>query len=183
MFTRVRDRFQTYEAWRRMALAPTSYPTGEDLAVVYKCVLQTGPDKPFNVSMEDFEAWYANLGTYYDALDKIIAFDIVSFNISGNRSKALEWAAAMHEFNALPKPPKFGCAYGRRIVRTKTGYLGLAPMGAEVGDKVVLAEGARTSLIAREKCKEWIMVGPAYVHGIMSGEPDGDAKCRNMTFV
>ncbi|KAF3039089.1 hypothetical protein E8E11_007387 [Didymella keratinophila] len=183
MFTRVRDRLKIYESWQRMAMAVGTYPTGEDPAAVYKCVLQTGPDKPSNVTMEDFEAWYDNLGIYYDALDKVVAYDVTSLHRSGDRVKTLEWAAAMHEFRALPTPPKFGCTYGRRLVQTKKGYLGLAPMGAEVGDSILLAEGARTPLITREKGEEWMMVGPAYVHGIMSGDMRTEGKRQEMTFV
>jgi hypothetical protein len=183
MFTQVRDRFKIYEAWQRKVSAMGPYPTGEDPSVVYKCVLQAGPDKPSHVTTKDFEAWYENLGTYYDALERIIAYNVVSSHRSGYGVKTLEWAAAMHEYRALPMPPKFDCTYGRRLVQTTRGYLGLAPMSAEIGDSIVLTEGARVPLITRGKGEEWIMIGPAYVHGIMSGNVAIEGQCQVMTFV
>ncbi|KAL1646498.1 hypothetical protein SLS61_007860 [Didymella pomorum] len=183
IFTRMLNRFKIYESWRLMAIVMGMYPTGEDPVSVYKCVLQTGPDKPSHVGTEAFEAWYDNLGTYYDAFNKVIAYDVTSLHRSGDRVKTLEWAAAMHEFRALPTSPKFGCTLGRRLVRTERGYLGLAPIDAEVGDSVVLAEGARTPLITREKGDEWILIGPAYVHRIMSGDTRIWGERQEMTFV
>lgn len=163
-----------------MALATTSYPTWEDLAVVYKSVLQTETEKPSHVSIEDFEAWYSNPETYYDALDKITAFDVVSAHSPGNRSKALEWAAAMHEFNALPKPLKFGCPYRKSILLIDTGYLGLAPMGAEL-------RGIKSSLLKEQDHFSLLETrarsGPTCVHVIVSGRLEVVAKSRVMTFV
>jgi hypothetical protein len=183
MYSRVRDRFKIYEAWERMARAKALYPTGEDPTFAYKCTLQAGPDKPPHVTMQEFQTWYENLGTYYEVLDKITAYDIDSLKRFSNRHEAIEMIAGGQEFSKLPKPPQFDCSYGRKLVRTAKDYLGLAPIRAEVGDSVVLAKGAGTPLIARKTGTEWIMIGPAYVHGIMHGETWDETRCLELIVV
>jgi hypothetical protein len=72
----------------------------------------------------------------------------------------------------------------RRIFKTKRGYMGLAPETAEVGDRVCVLFGAKVPHILREEragegttgdaaAKDggcYVLVGDAYVHGLMDGE-------------
>lgn len=53
------------------------------------------------------------------------------------------------------------------------GWLGLAPMDAELGDRIVLLEGGSVPYILRAqigKETEYELIGDAYVHGIMDGQ-------------
>jgi hypothetical protein len=63
---------------------------------------------------------------------------------------------------------------GRKLFISKEeGWLGLAPMHAEVGDRIALLEGGKVPYILRPKPgeeNEWEIIGDAYVHGIMDGE-------------
>ncbi|KAH7087852.1 heterokaryon incompatibility protein-domain-containing protein [Paraphoma chrysanthemicola] len=60
---------------------------------------------------------------------------------------------------------------GRRIGRTKSGWLCLLPARVEVGDKMVLLKGATVPFVIRQRSDGyWQLVGEAYVHGIMNGE-------------
>lgn len=65
----------------------------------------------------------------------------------------------------------------RRIMRTKNGYLGLAPAFTQIGDRVALLKGVKTPVIIRPKGEEWEFVGDCYVHGIMNGEAFHPDQC------
>ncbi|KAF8854517.1 HET-domain-containing protein [Acephala macrosclerotiorum] len=61
----------------------------------------------------------------------------------------------------------------RLFISKEDGLLGLAPMDAEVGDRIALLEGGSVPYILRPKVgrgNEWELIGDAYVHGIMDGE-------------
>lgn len=71
----------------------------------------------------------------------------------------------------------------RRVVRTESGYLGLAPKDVDVGDFVVLCKGSSVLLIFRslgEENDSFRLVGDVYVHGIMKGKAFQEDKCHNM---
>jgi len=60
----------------------------------------------------------------------------------------------------------------RRYVSTFEGRVGLAPLGAQVGDLICILHGANTPYVFHTNGKEdpWTLVGDAYIHGIMYGE-------------
>ena len=59
---------------------------------------------------------------------------------------------------------------GRQLGILQGGYLSLLPSQARVGDKVCLLEGGDVPFIFRRRDKGYRYVGPAYVHGLMTGE-------------
>ncbi|KAM0253873.1 hypothetical protein ACHAQJ_007104 [Trichoderma viride] len=61
---------------------------------------------------------------------------------------------------------------GRRLVRTDNGYLGLAPLSAQVGDEIWLLGGFRTPVVLRGKSTsgQRQFFGEVYIHGLMHGE-------------
>lgn len=64
-------------------------------------------------------------------------------------------------------------AMRKLFISEKEEWLGLAPMDAEVGDRIALLEGGNVPYILRQKPgqeNEWLIIGDAYVHGIMDGE-------------
>jgi hypothetical protein len=62
----------------------------------------------------------------------------------------------------------------RLLVSDNDRWLGLAPMDAQVGDKIVLLGGGKVPYILRPKdgaeTGYYELIGDAYVHGIMDGE-------------
>jgi hypothetical protein len=59
------------------------------------------------------------------------------------------------------------------FVSKDEGWLGLAPMDAELGDRIALLEGGNVPYILRPKIgkeTEYELIGDAYVHGIMDGQ-------------
>ena len=63
------------------------------------------------------------------------------------------------------------------MFRTQTGYVGLSSHKVEDGDCVALFQGGSMPFVVREKGAGWIIVGDAYVHGIMNGEAFDQSKC------
>lgn len=66
----------------------------------------------------------------------------------------------------------FWAAYsGRRLFRTKTGFFGISNQALQMGDSVWILAGAEIPFVLRHKDgNEWMVVGEAYIHGIMEGE-------------
>ena len=66
----------------------------------------------------------------------------------------------------------------RKLITTKTGYLGLAPSAANVGDEVVILYGCNFPVILRRDNEGFHkVIGECYVDWIMDGEMI-DAKDR-----
>ncbi|KAK2760598.1 heterokaryon incompatibility protein [Colletotrichum kahawae] len=69
---------------------------------------------------------------------------------------------------------------GRQVIITEGGLLGLGPAEAQVGDDIWLMRGGRMPLILRNSAatggfnEEYLLVGEAYIHGIMHGEMMND---------
>lgn len=77
-----------------------------------------------------------------------------------------------------------GTSVNRRLVRTRTGYLGLVPFHSRSGDKIGLFRGGALPLVIREVSNGyWHVVGDAYVHGVMMGEVYDDGCCHEFSFV
>jgi hypothetical protein len=58
----------------------------------------------------------------------------------------------------------------RRVLVTKTGYIGVGPKLTRAGDHVVVLYGGRTPFVLRPHQNEYRLVGECYVHGVMDGE-------------
>jgi hypothetical protein len=90
--------------------------------------------------------------------------------------------------------------HGRVVVRTKQGYIGLAPETTRMGDSIVLCKGGKLPFVMRmneenqmivgdsgklsfvlwKKVEHWVILGDCYVHGIMNGEAFDAKKCSTM---
>lgn len=81
----------------------------------------------------------------------------------------------------------FWAAYsGRRLFRTKTGLLGISNQALQRGDDVWILARAETPFILRiSSGNEWLVVGEAYVHGVMEGEKTEELpeSLRNIVLV
>jgi len=60
--------------------------------------------------------------------------------------------------------------FRRRLILTQKKYLGLAPEHVAPGDVVTILMGAQLPIILRRVESHYILIGEAYVHGIMDGE-------------
>ncbi|OXV11382.1 hypothetical protein Egran_00859 [Elaphomyces granulatus] len=85
-------------------------------------------------------------------------------------------------FNVFPKGPDLNKS-GKVIGRTEKGLLGTFPDSTEVGDWVVLLEGASRPLILRPINQNWEFLGSAYIHGIMYGGAFDPKKCEDLYLI
>jgi hypothetical protein len=79
-------------------------------------------------------------------------------------------------------PPESDLSNHRRMVRTKKGYIALAPRHTKRDDMIAICGGGKLPLIVRKEGEHWVLVGESYVHGIMHGETWNEAKCERMWF-
>ncbi|KAJ4324351.1 hypothetical protein N0V84_003912 [Fusarium piperis] len=71
----------------------------------------------------------------------------------------------------------------RVLFITEKGYLGLGPARMEVGDVVGLVAGAHVPFVLRKGSKGFILVGEAYVEGVMYGEISQGLVFQNVEIV
>jgi len=71
----------------------------------------------------------------------------------------------------------------RRLGRTSKGFLVLVPEKGAIGDSVVLVDAGRTPCILRPSKHGWLLVGEAYVHGVMFGEAWDERKVESIDLI
>jgi hypothetical protein len=69
---------------------------------------------------------------------------------------------------------------GRRLIRTRNGYIGMAGALTMKGDHIALVKGGRIPLVLRRMGGKWAFVGDSYVHGIMQGEAFYEDRCEKV---
>lgn len=73
---------------------------------------------------------------------------------------------------------------GRSFYNSVEGYIGLCPSFAEAGDQVVFIVGCKIPLVLRAQSDgTYLVVGEAYCHGIMYGEPFLGPKTPGFDYV
>lgn len=99
---------------------------------------------------------------------------ISDFNaIAGpNRDQAHREIATLAAIAALNMDKMMYRNLGRRPFLTENGYVGLRPEGTKEGDVVAVFLGAELPYALRpaEDVGRWLLVGDAYVYGVMDGE-------------
>jgi len=73
-------------------------------------------------------------------------------------------------------PRVFRVCSGRAMLQTSKGHIGLAGEACRAGDVVSILFGAGVPFILRRAGQEFVLIGEAYVHGIMDGEAMEDFK-------
>jgi hypothetical protein len=71
--------------------------------------------------------------------------------------------------------------YRRKLIETKKGYIGISAEHVQPRDLVVILLGGQMPFILRKVDDHFVLVGEAYVHGIMDGEPM-DVASENTMF-
>ncbi|KAH8878816.1 HET-domain-containing protein [Thozetella sp. PMI_491] len=67
----------------------------------------------------------------------------------------------------------------RRFFTTSSNYFGLGPRNARAGDAVFVVFGCNVPIVLRQTDSGWLLVGEAFVTGIMDGEQVEQAECSN----
>jgi hypothetical protein len=106
-----------------------------------------------------------------------------------------KWLDAVSGHETLAPVPGFlksgiraisNACVGRRFCITSSGQPCLAPTTVQSGDLICLVKAARVPFVIRpvkEQVDRFVLVGEAYVHGIMYGEGLKGIKWGNMTLV
>ncbi|KAI0509646.1 heterokaryon incompatibility protein-domain-containing protein [Xylaria bambusicola] len=76
-------------------------------------------------------------------------------------------------------------AVGRRLARTRKGYLALVPRNSATGDLISLFQGGKVPFVIREMPfgHAYKIIGPSYVHGIMYGEAWNSELSKEISIV
>lgn len=178
---------QIMRSWEIIAHVDTRevyQPTGQSIREAYWQTLLFA-----NFQQEDQEIIRTEFGEYYNILRRPFIF------IERLESQMLKylWALAVIVFMAIHACRQFGnhssgsrqaftdrCSQMglRRMIRTETGYIGLAVHAAQVGDYVCLLKSARTPFLLRETYGELRLIGDSYIHGMMYGERWLEDSCE-----
>ncbi|KAH7310200.1 heterokaryon incompatibility protein-domain-containing protein [Rhexocercosporidium sp. MPI-PUGE-AT-0058] len=97
---------------------------------------------------------------------------------------SLVWRSAVRDNSVesliMPFMYYFDDVYdGRRLFKTAKGFLGVGADSLDVGDVIMLVSGADVPYILRPvagKEKTYLLIGEAYIHGIMQGEAMKDLE-------
>lgn len=86
------------------------------------------------------------------------------------------------EARALPFSRQLSIIFvSKRLVTTRKGFIGAAPLSVRPGDEVFLLSGGKVPFILRPKEPGvWKLVGESYIHGIMHGEAFQHEGMRRM---
>jgi len=159
------------QQWRKLAVELEPYTTGQstDTALfqtIFAAQLKDGND--YNVTNELMARWLAavRLPTNVNVHMFLEKFE-----------QPDEMYADLVEIRDTIKR----VCNGRRFATTTTGYMGLVPAETELGDIVSVLLGGQVPFILRKRHDHYILVGEAYIHGIMNGESMGNPDLQSFT--
>ncbi len=162
-----RDRVQAWFTESNLVAThcPQPYPIGEPVGEVYKQTLivgKTGSGSEASASYNDdrYRMW----------------------------TKRLQGSLAPADFGLFYEDEPellLKLAEGRTLILTEIGYLGLAPLGTQVGDTVCVLQGVPMPIILRPSSSYFKLVGECYMHGLMKGElmVDKDIAVRDIVLI
>lgn len=160
------------------------YPTGEDNFSVFVQTLWTDMKTPTE-NMEKVREWLSKMRTVEYLVGILPSFDFEPTEENLARFYK-QMGPALRILRSEPlEGAGVACVHvlERRMARTSKGYLCLVPAGTRVGDEVVLLQGGRTPYILRGTFAGRILVGEAYVHGIMYGEAWDEEACGEVVLI
>ncbi|OCK74527.1 HET-domain-containing protein [Lepidopterella palustris CBS 459.81] len=184
-----------YGEWDQISEAhsgKTYEPTGESiLDVFWQCLLVGLHEHGFEQQRREFEAFdqtyprqklvnslpiphrWPPFKILYGVISTILSLDLM-FNV-------LRREARDHSF-----AQKLATIRGRRMIKTKEGFLGMATGDVKVDDSIVLLRGGHVPFVARKMAdgsQHHILVGDCYLHGLMHGGAWNPERCEAMWFL
>jgi hypothetical protein len=148
------------------------YPTGENIDEVLARVLEAGQPR-------DADQYLNSARESQTVRDIQLELLIADYDHTANH-----YPLTLAEIRRLYKEEPQGLRNAARAIAgrvyglTDQGYAGLFPSNTRSGDRICILQGFRVPFVLRrgsEGC--WILVGDAYVHGMMQGEMVGDGSC------
>jgi Heterokaryon incompatibility protein (HET) len=192
------DSCDAVREWRQLACINKSsrYPTGEsNHTVFWKTWLQPEPMDLGTEAARKFESKIKSVEWQFSCLDwfvgKVSKTKIHWLFIWNLFSLYLLWCAIIALVNyklgrlsfetikSVPDPTQSEKVMGR----TKKGFLAFLPAASHVGDLVAIFKGVSRPFIIRSKGNLWLLIGAAYVHGVMYGGAYDPKKLENFCLV
>jgi len=178
------DSFDTIREWRQLACISNKsgrYPTGEsNHTVFWKTWLQPEPMDLSTEAARKFESKINSLEWQFLGIDwfvrkvsktchwlfiwNLFTLYLLCFTIT-TLVKYMLGQLSFEPFKGVPDPTQSE----KVMARTKKGFLSFLPATSHVGDLVVIFKGASRPFIIRPKGNRWLLIGAAYVHGVMHG--------------
>jgi hypothetical protein len=90
-----------------------------------------------------------------------------------NRGSQCRWAFAQRQAHT---------ATSRSFFLTEKGYMGIAPRGAKLNDRICIVLGCDKPLIVRGISEYFNLVGDSYIYGMMNGEVLEEVRNERATF-
>ena len=195
----VREHCNIYSNWKRVAKcrSKATYVTGESMRDAFWQTLAAGNfeaafDEHWQNTKKIFESYDLKMTRmhrwqWWRLMPLMVPLGVIAFLLSLvcdllpwkllDCLKKAGWGLTSvdHDFSYVCMP-----SHGRRMMRTDTGHIGLAPVHTTALDKVALLNGASVPVILRPHQDSWELVGEAYVHGIMFGEAWDSSKCKEI---
>lgn len=188
LFVQCHDILEQLKNWELIALQRT-YPTGQQPRDAYWQTLCAGRT-PSNHRQDPRYKYYVMLRS----LRRMVRLTVRWFPRSSqdtwyNRFFYKLFQTAWRVLGLTPTkiqrigfPPESRLLNHRRMVRTKKGYIALAPRLTQEGDWIAICDGGDLPLVVRKDGDYWVLVGESYVHGVMNGEAWVQEDSREMWF-
>ncbi|CAG8958443.1 hypothetical protein HYFRA_00011120 [Hymenoscyphus fraxineus] len=158
------------------SLPPLQEPTAETLQDVTDLFIQqcnsTSQSNTTAFNTNTFSEWYQynkDLRVSGKSIEQWVYEHIA-------RQEDLSWRSTLSEFFDYRDAQHWN---SRRLITTLSGNVGLGGIGCKGGDLICIIFGCSTPIILREIGSSFMLVGEAYVHGIMKGEAVKAVVSRN----
>jgi hypothetical protein len=133
---------------------------------------------------------YPNGDSTRDALSRTLVADCTRIGVDlADRgcSADIEWSAMADQEGEIPRfedPEGAGigvlgahpATFRRRLIVTQKQYLGLTSEHVQAGDIIAILVGGQLPFVLRKVHSHYILIGEAYVHGIMDGEAVAESR-------
>ena len=177
--------------WEKIAGARSAeaYITGESMLDAYWQTLCAGltVEAGFEVSKQRFDFW--DDWRKYSRWEGWLLLDVLCLDYSNWPYKVLSFLGGLIiGLSRTGQPQEITflammiCSLGRKMVRTRKGYIGLTSHLVQVGDQVGLFSGSRVPLIVRRTHSYCQLLGESYIHGMMQGELFDEDACELLWF-
>ncbi|KAF2673832.1 HET-domain-containing protein [Microthyrium microscopicum] len=193
---RVRNTFASWEHVIR-ARSRKKYFTHESMLQVYWQTMHGGMTKAtYEICKGDFATDYVKPLAPYRRLTfgrQVQSRNVFSAleRLSGILSDVESFVRVQCGEAAISDLVVPGITNCRKMGKTASGRVALLPGLAQMGDEIVLLEGGKVPFVVRRSVpyvvrqggpETWMLVGEAYVHGIMYGEAWEESAVRPMCF-
>jgi hypothetical protein len=163
---RIRHQHAEIQACYQLAIQKSAYPTGEDPSAVFQQTIVAGVRLAADAGHALTRITVSEARHDFDRYEKYAEIATRVDEFPENQVPMRRELDSVSEFFAT-----FDLATSRRVFcMTEDGYMGLAPNGGRLGDRIGIILGCDVPFILRQVGNEWKLVGECYIHGLMDGE-------------